>query len=137
MTEPSRDLGATQPPRRTSTEYVKQWRVRNPVQERKHRLLMNALERAKKLRLPFNLRIKNIVWPTVCPVLGIPINYANVGRHPHDDSPSVDRLDLSKGYVLENVAIISFRANRLKNDSQSGNELRLVAAYIDAKVGRC
>jgi len=32
-------------------------------------------------------------------------------------SPSIDRIIPSKGYVMGNVKFISYKANRIKNDS--------------------
>ena len=117
--------------RRTNAEYVQAWRARNPLAHKKIRVLMNALWRAKKLGLPYALKVKDLRWPTVCPVLGIPINYANTGKHPHDSSPSLDRINPALGYTAGNVMVISFRANKLKSDCVNGDELRRVAAYID------
>jgi hypothetical protein len=34
-----------------------------------------------------------------------------------DNSPSLDRIDTSKGYVKGNVWVISWRANKLKSDA--------------------
>lgn len=52
------------------------------------------------------------IVPTICPVLGIEITVFG-GR---DNRPEIDRLIPSLGYVPGNVAIISARANRIKND---------------------
>jgi len=52
---------------------------------------------------------------TKCPLLGIPITY---GAQKHDDHvASLDRKDSNGGYTPENCAVISTRANRIKNDS--------------------
>jgi hypothetical protein len=67
--------------------------------------------------LDFNLTIEDFkILPTHCPVLGIEINYTNKGK-PQDNSPSVDRIDNTKGYTSDNIIIICYRANRLKNDA--------------------
>jgi hypothetical protein len=55
----------------------------------------------------------------------MPLKY-NKGRSGFfPDSPSLDRIDPSKGYVKGNVRVISARANLLKNDATVG-ELTLV-----------
>lgn len=53
-------------------------------------------------------------WPTHCPVLGIELDYFAESRQ--ENSPSFDRIDSTIGYVTGNVKIISWRANRIKND---------------------
>ena len=53
--------------------------------------------------------------PEVCPVLGIPVNRGGVGKKGgRPDSPSMDRIDPTKGYIKGNVRVISNRANTLK-----------------------
>ena len=52
--------------------------------------------------------------PEFCPVLPwIKIRIAT-GEGKRSDSPSIDRIDSSKGYEIGNVRIISMRANMLK-----------------------
>jgi len=46
-----------------------------------------------------------------------------------DAAPSIDRVDNSKGYVPGNVRIISWRANRLKNDA-TVEEMELIIKYM-------
>ena len=68
-------------------------------------------------------------WPTHCPILGIELDYFSEYRA--EASPSFDRLDTSKGYVPGNVQILSWRANRIKNDG-TAEEHRKIADYLDA-----
>lgn len=50
-----------------------------------------------------------------CPVLGIPLCLTNrTGLR--EDSPSLDKLIPSRGYMYGNVRIISWLANRIKRD---------------------
>ena len=71
--------------------------------------------------------------PTVCPVLGIPMYIANEDRSGH--LPTVDRIDNSRPYERGNVAIISRRANVLKNDGTL-EEHRKVLAWMEAMQAR-
>jgi hypothetical protein len=82
---------------------------------------------AKVDGIEWNLHFGDLEWPTECPVLGIPIDYFSDGRT--ENSPSFDRLDPSKGYVHGNVKVISWRANRIKNDGNA-EEHRLIASYM-------
>ena len=91
----------------------KEWRKSNlySAMRLKFRLKKKSAEYTKH---GWDLEFGDIVWPEFCPVLGTPLDYFNtkVG----DDSVSFDRIDSEKGYVKGNVAIISWRANRIKNN---------------------
>jgi hypothetical protein len=50
------------------------------------------------------------------------------GERQSDSSPSIDCIDGSKGYVVGNVKIISWKANRLKSNATPA-ELIKVAIY--------
>lgn len=91
-------------------------------------LLERARNRAKVKGLDFDLSIEDIIIPEFCPILGIPL-FHNEGGHPSPNSPSLDRIIPSLGYVKGNVCIISHRANTIKNDA-SVDELLSVARYI-------
>ena len=76
-----------------------------------------AKYRSKRSGVPFNIDHCDIVIPAICPVLGIPIRPAK-GHGGHDDnSPSLDRIIPSLGYVKGNVRVISQRANLLKSNA--------------------
>jgi hypothetical protein len=87
----------------------------------------NAKNRAKKKGLDFNLEESDIVIPSVCPVLGIPL-LPNINKEGHgvDTSPSLDRIDNAKGYVKGNVRVISWRANNLKGNGTLEEFLKLI-----------
>jgi hypothetical protein len=76
--------------------------------------------------------LKSTTLPMVCPMLGKPLNYNGTGREGYtreDFSPSLDRVDSSKGYTKDNIQVISWRANRIKNDS-TPEELMMIAKYM-------
>lgn len=93
---------------------------------KRYKILCNLKRRAKLKGFEFNLELDDIPEiPNICPVLGIPI-IINEGEHcPSDNSPSVDRIDSTKGYIKGNIRIISNRANRIKADATI-EELRKV-----------
>lgn len=82
---------------------------RNPIRF----LLAEARKRVKEKGLPFCLTVSDIVIPAFCPVLGIPI----ISGGDRNNWPSLDRHVPELGYVVGNVFVISYRANRLKNDA--------------------
>jgi hypothetical protein len=83
---------------------------------------------SKKLGLPWTLTFGELDWPERCPILGVTLDYFAESRM--ETSPSFDRIDPALGYVAGNVRIVSWRANRIKNDG-SASEHRLIAEYID------
>lgn len=79
------------------------------------KLIFNAAKnRAKNNNLNFNLTLDDIIIPKICPVLGIEIKISNGNFS--DNSPTLDRIIMERGYVKGNVMVISWRANRLKNN---------------------
>lgn len=108
-------------------------------------LVERARSRASKANLPFNLNRQSIVIPLSCPVLGIPLK---LGSTRSANSPSLDRIIPSLGYVEGNVRVISDRANRLKSDlsiselrdrAQAGPEAlrpeyQLIVAYVEREL---
>ena len=98
------------------------------------KLLYAARKRAKQNGLECSITVDDIVIPEFCPALGIKLEArVGAGRSNREDigsSPSLDRIDNSKGYVPGNVAVISLRANMIKTDATAA-ELKAVAAYID------
>ncbi len=90
--------------------------------------LYAAKKRAKEKGIEFTLELSDIVIPTHCPVLGIPLEFQR-GK-PSDNSPSIDRIDNSKGYTPDNVVVISMRANQLKRDATLP-ELKALVEYME------
>lgn len=95
--------------RRRSLEYG-----RTPV-GRARRQLNSCRQRAKKLDVPFDLKLEDIYpFPLKCPILGIPLIPSNHASSPF--SPSIDRKIPDLGYTKDNVQVISMRANQLKSN---------------------
>lgn len=90
--------------------------------------------RAKSAGTIFNIEFEDLVWPDVCPVLGLPLDYRALAdkRGPassrRERVPSIDRIDSSRGYEKENVVVVSWRANRLKNNAAI-EELRQLSDF--------
>jgi hypothetical protein len=94
-------------------------------------ILSRCKERAKKKGIEVNLTKEDIIVPSVCPVLGIPLFLGD--DIACDNSYSLDRIDNTKGYVKGNVRVISNRANNIKNVGNA-EEHRKVAEYIDKNL---
>jgi len=83
--------------------------------------------RAKRAGLVFNIALEDIVIPEICPVFGTPFIKGSWKNHAY--SPSLDRIETSKGYEPGNVWVISHRANLIKNDASLG-ELKLLVTAL-------
>ena len=71
-----------------------------------------------------------------CPCCGIEFALSFEGRKRYrDNSPTVDRIDNSKGYTVLNTAVICWRCNNIKRN-YSSRDLRIVADWIDAVAGK-
>lgn len=97
------------------------------ISQAKSMFFSRKKQNAKNKKWDFSIEYHDIVWNDVCPILGIKINWENEIRG--EDSPSLDRIDSSKGYIPGNVAICSWRANRIKNDGTE-EEHRKIADYL-------
>lgn len=87
-----------------------------------------AKQRAKKNNIDFDIDIEDVQIPLVCPILGIKIKHNNKGFQP--GSPSIDRIDNTKGYIKSNIRVISNRANLLKRDAVI-EELEKIIDFYD------
>ena len=92
-----------------TTVYKKEYYIKN----REYLLFLKAKTRARKHSRDFNIELSDIILTSSCPVLLIPYDLTGKNRWL---SPSLDRIDNSKGYVKGNVAVMSYRANSLKKD---------------------
>ena len=104
----------------------------NGKQDKRYRIWCNVKKRAKKSGIDFQLEVDDIpTIPAICPILGIEIK-ANDISSPLDSSPSLDRIDPKKGYVKDNIRIISNRANRIKSDATI-DEIRLLLGDFEKR----
>lgn len=101
----------------------------NPFEQRIANLYANIKNRAKTKGLEFSLKKSDIVIPPKCPILGIPLNFSIQGHGGAENTPSVDRIDNSKGYTPDNIQVISMKANTMKN-SASKEELLKFAFWV-------
>jgi len=97
------------------------------------RSILNRVKaRAINKKLEFNLSAFDITIPEYCPILGVKLEYVK-GRGGSANSPSIDRIDNSKGYIKGNIQIISKRANIIKNDATI-EEIEKVYLFLKGKT---
>lgn len=100
------------------------WRLENPEQ----RMFYQSRARAKKKGLEFSITLEDIVIPEYCPALGIKIESHSARSF---NSPSIDRVDNTKGYVKGNVVVISHRANTWKS-SMTVDDMRKLVKFMES-----
>jgi hypothetical protein len=110
-------------------------RNRRKDPEYRIQMLLNASkQRALKKNREHTLTLKEIkeLWPVdnKCPVFGFNLEWNNEGFR--ETSPSLDRIDSSKGYTKDNVQVISWKANRIKAYATI-EELETVLKYMKEK----
>jgi len=100
-----------------------EWRHKNPQAQ----MIIQARKRAKQKGIPFDIMEDDFDLPKKCPVFKSVLQYGLTKQT--DNSPTLDRIVPSLGYVKGNVRVISWRANRIKSDATL-NEIRQVANYM-------
>ncbi len=76
----------------------------------------NWKARAVREGSEFTLTAEDVPWVTHCPILGIELDWSLChGDGIKKDSPTLDRIDNSKGYVVGNVMVICSLANTMKS----------------------
>lgn len=95
-------------------------------------MLESSKYRAKKKNLEHSITKNDISIPPFCPIFGIPLK---IGRSlPTGNSPSLDRIDNSKGYVKGNVIVISYKANTLKGTATVQELEKIVNFYKNYEI---
>lgn len=111
----------------------REWQARNPWRF----LWLAARRRAKATGRSFSITVSDIaeLWPAdgKCPALGIDLaspaaNRGTTKQGPRPDSVTLDRIDNALGYEKGNIALISWKANRIK-EAASPEELAAVARW--------
>lgn len=97
---------------------------RNPRTTQLSQMVSDSKRRAKKKQLDHDIDSNYLesIAPLRCPYLDIELRWhsqygTGVMNRPFPNSPSLDRIDSSKGYVKGNVIIVSHRANAIKHNA--------------------
>jgi hypothetical protein len=65
-------------------------------------------------------------FPLSCPILDVPLDYKKHTEY----SPSIDRIDNSKGYIDGNIQVVSIKANRMKNSATESELIKFAQNVI-------
>lgn len=105
-------------------------RLRNPKQTWASYALKDAKKRAAKKGVPFAITRVYIesLLPDKCPVFGTTFTFLGNGKI-KPESPALDRVVPSKGYVEGNIQIISVKANSIKS-AYNSKDIFKVAEWL-------
>ena len=109
--------------RECNAAYMRGYLRRRRRQQPDRSIWDRARKRAKVRSLKFSIPKDSISIPRSCPVLGMTIELRD---RRSACSPSLDRVVPARGYVPDNIRVISDRANRLKGN-RGLEELRRLA----------
>ncbi len=96
------------------------------------KMLINASkQRAKSNNREHEINVEDLkaIYPIdgCCPIFGLKLEFNGAGFR--DSSPSIDRIDSTKGYTRDNIQVISWKANRIKG-AASLQDLEMLVAYL-------
>lgn len=121
-----------------TTEYFKEWYIKNHEREKEKRrkyslklsredpiarMYQGARQRARKKNLEFSITKEDICIPSICPILNVPFTFGT----PY--AASLDRINPKEGYTKSNIWVISRKANVMKNNA-TPEELERFANWV-------
>lgn len=101
----------------------------------KYKMFSRAKSRAKQRNIEFNLNIEDIIIPEYCPVLNIKLVEHKGKPGGIKNSPALDRINNSLGYIKGNVVVISHLANMMKS-SANNEELLKFAEWVNNTLAK-
>lgn len=119
--------------REAMVEYHKKYRARNRdnLNFRLQALLNASRQRAALKGREHSITIEDLkeLYPKdgKCPVFGFELEFGDSGFR--ETSPSIDRIDSTKGYTRDNIQIISWKSNRLKAYA-TVEDLEILVAFL-------
>jgi hypothetical protein len=90
------------------------------------KLWHSCQQRARRDGIEFTITLADVVVPEFCPVFGYKLESGAGFGSVQRSSPTVDRIDNSRGYVPGNVQVISHRANTIKSNATAEELERLL-----------
>lgn len=113
--------------KKNSVKRRRKWEEWAKINNPKLLMMRRTKNSATARKIECTITVDDFEIPNVCPILLLPLKM-NPGN-PKKDSPSIDRIDNSKGYVPGNVKVISYSANRMKS-SMSKEDIERLWKYV-------
>lgn len=95
-------------------------------------LVYSSRHRAKNKNIEHTIKADDVIIPTHCPYLGIELQLTKRDKGTSRDAwPTIDRIDNTKGYTPDNIEIISFKANTMKNNATNEELLNFARKVLE------
>jgi flagellar basal body rod protein FlgC len=107
--------------------------TRDPRVLTRERLYNSSRVRAEKIGIEHTILPDDIPTPTHCIYLGTKLEYRikeERGDLMRRNTPSIDRIDNSRGYVPGNVQVISWMANTMKSNASFEDLISFAEAVL-------
>ena len=109
----------------------------NSIKNARKKLLATTRSRARREEIECLITLEDIIIPETCPVTKIAIDL-DTKAPLAEEKPVIDRLDLNKGYLKDNIIITSMKAykNRVIGSSKcshcerTGNDTKSPKAHV-------
>jgi hypothetical protein len=116
------------------------WALKDPIRYRASTLYHSAKKRAKSKNIPFDITLDCVhekLKHGYCEVTNIPFvikEYTKEGHKEivHAHSPSLDKIDSTRGYTKDNVQIVIDQYNKMKGDRDLETTIFLARKLIEA-----
>jgi len=114
-------------------------RIKNDLRSVLRRTIEHAKRRARDQSIPCNLTIEYLESLVIshCPITKEPLDWERrqvVNDHPTPNSPSLDRVIPSLGYVPGNCAFLSHRGNAIKSNGTIEEHCRIVKYMAEQQL---
>lgn len=125
-----------------TTEYHKLWKqsYRKTNSGKASQLLGSAKSRAKRKHIEISITKEWILEKLntgICELSGLAFDLSTTGRiNRNPFSPSIDRIDCSKGYTPSNCRVILLSMNDALNQHGLEHFLKVAQAVIDHQKGK-
>jgi hypothetical protein len=100
------------------------WKWEDDLERAHFDFFRRKKQNCKSKKWGWDIQYTDLEYPKFCPILGLELNWFAEVRS--EDSPSLGRLDSTKGYTPDNTIVMSWRANRIKNDGTLEEHQRIV-----------
>lgn len=103
--------------KKKSLQRLRKWRMEYTDLNIEKKLLWSARRRAKQKGIDCYITETDIIVPTHCPILGMLLVPSQRRGSIRRDIATLDRVDPTKGYTKDNIEVISWLANTMKNNA--------------------